>query len=109
MGMKFASKFIGALVVKHRLFELIEGVFNITSPAYTQKDGMESHNFCINEFAEVCLHAAAVPPPTGVSLVSSQYLISNKCTCRWFTFSWWGCLTRLAVVVLCVGWVVSAE
>eukprot|EP00983_Pelagomonas_calceolata_P124400 1161103-Pelagomonas_calceolata.AAC.11 len=30
-------------------------------------------------------------------LVSSQYLISIKCTCRWLTFSWWGCLTRLAV------------
>eukprot|EP00983_Pelagomonas_calceolata_P049885 1141697-Pelagomonas_calceolata.AAC.2 len=36
-------------------------------------------------------------------LVSSQYLISIKCTCRWFTSNWWGCLTRLAVVVLCVG------
>eukprot|EP00983_Pelagomonas_calceolata_P027077 851196-Pelagomonas_calceolata.AAC.1 len=33
-------------------------------------------------------------------LVSSQYLISIKCTCRLFTFSWWGCLTRLAVMAL---------
>eukprot|EP00983_Pelagomonas_calceolata_P024900 782956-Pelagomonas_calceolata.AAC.1 len=37
------------------------------------------------------------------SLVSSQYLISIKCTCRWSTFSRWGSLTRLAVVALNVG------
>eukprot|EP00983_Pelagomonas_calceolata_P021654 678179-Pelagomonas_calceolata.AAC.1 len=36
-------------------------------------------------------------------LVSSQYLISIKYACRWFTFSWWGSLARLAVVALSVG------
>eukprot|EP00983_Pelagomonas_calceolata_P023853 750976-Pelagomonas_calceolata.AAC.1 len=36
-------------------------------------------------------------------LASSQFLISIKCTCRWFTFCSWGCLSRLAVVVLSVG------
>eukprot|EP00983_Pelagomonas_calceolata_P028031 879596-Pelagomonas_calceolata.AAC.1 len=36
-------------------------------------------------------------------LVSSQFLTSIECTCRWFTFGWWACLTHLAVVVLSVG------
>eukprot|EP00983_Pelagomonas_calceolata_P007008 227954-Pelagomonas_calceolata.AAC.1 len=53
MGMKFASKFIGALVVKSRLFKLVEGVLSVAGPTNTQKDGDESYNCCINEFAEV--------------------------------------------------------
>eukprot|EP00983_Pelagomonas_calceolata_P005456 177625-Pelagomonas_calceolata.AAC.1 len=62
MGMKFASKFIGVLVVKSQLFKLVNGVLSIAGPTNTQKDNVESHNFCINEG----LHAAAVPPPTAV-------------------------------------------
>eukprot|EP00983_Pelagomonas_calceolata_P111745 1159813-Pelagomonas_calceolata.AAC.33 len=38
MGMKFANKFIGTLVVKSQLFKLVKGVFIITSPTDTQKD-----------------------------------------------------------------------
>eukprot|EP00983_Pelagomonas_calceolata_P122074 1160871-Pelagomonas_calceolata.AAC.4 len=58
MGMKFASEFIGALVIKSQLFKLVKGVISIAGPTNTQKDGVESHNFCI-----VCkdLHAADVP------------------------------------------------
>eukprot|EP00983_Pelagomonas_calceolata_P073454 1152141-Pelagomonas_calceolata.AAC.1 len=41
MGMKFASKFIGALVVKSKLFTLIKGVLPIAGPTNTQKDGVE--------------------------------------------------------------------
>uniref|UniRef100_A0A6S8PPB3 Uncharacterized protein n=1 Tax=Dunaliella tertiolecta TaxID=3047 RepID=A0A6S8PPB3_DUNTE len=55
MGMKFASKFIGALMVKSQLFKLVKGVLSVAGPTNTQKDGVESHNFCINEFAEVCM------------------------------------------------------
>jgi len=55
MHMKFASKFIGALVVKSQLFKLVKGVLSVAGPTNTQKDGVESHNFCINEFAEVCM------------------------------------------------------
>eukprot|EP00983_Pelagomonas_calceolata_P005910 195827-Pelagomonas_calceolata.AAC.1 len=64
MGMKFASEVIGALVVKFQLFKLVKGVLSTAGPSNTQKDGVKSHNFCIN----VCrgLHAAAVPPPTAV-------------------------------------------
>eukprot|EP00983_Pelagomonas_calceolata_P007946 259776-Pelagomonas_calceolata.AAC.1 len=51
MGMKFASKFIGALVIKSQLLKLVEGMLSVTGPTSTQKD---------------YLHAAAVPPPTAV-------------------------------------------
>eukprot|EP00983_Pelagomonas_calceolata_P030131 944059-Pelagomonas_calceolata.AAC.1 len=53
MGMKFASKFIGALMVKLHLFKLVKGVLSEAGPTNTQKDGVESNNFCINKFAEV--------------------------------------------------------
>eukprot|EP00983_Pelagomonas_calceolata_P011982 384760-Pelagomonas_calceolata.AAC.1 len=49
----------------------------------------------------VCCRCAASNCCQG--LVSSQYFISIKCICRWFTSSWWGCLTRLPRVILCVG------
>eukprot|EP00983_Pelagomonas_calceolata_P073487 1152157-Pelagomonas_calceolata.AAC.3 len=55
MGMKFASKFIGALVVKSHLFKLVKGVLSIAGPTNTQEDSVESHNFCNNEFGEVCM------------------------------------------------------
>eukprot|EP00983_Pelagomonas_calceolata_P080344 1155105-Pelagomonas_calceolata.AAC.6 len=55
MGMKFASKFIGALVVKSQLFKLIKGVFSVAGPTNTQKDGVEDHKFSINEFVEICM------------------------------------------------------
>eukprot|EP00983_Pelagomonas_calceolata_P005187 169368-Pelagomonas_calceolata.AAC.1 len=42
MGMKFASKFIGTLVVKSQLFKLVKGVFSVAGPTDTQKDGVES-------------------------------------------------------------------
>eukprot|EP00983_Pelagomonas_calceolata_P013809 442381-Pelagomonas_calceolata.AAC.1 len=51
MGMKFASKFNGTLVVKTQLFKLVKGMLSVTGPANTQKDDV---------------HAAAVPPPTVV-------------------------------------------
>eukprot|EP00983_Pelagomonas_calceolata_P068801 1150093-Pelagomonas_calceolata.AAC.1 len=51
MGMKFASKFIGALV-KSQLFKLVKDVLSVAGSTNTQKNGVESHNFCINEFAE---------------------------------------------------------
>eukprot|EP00983_Pelagomonas_calceolata_P005945 198007-Pelagomonas_calceolata.AAC.1 len=52
MSMKFASKFIGVLVVKSQSFKLVKGVLSVADPINTQKDGVESHNFSINEFAE---------------------------------------------------------
>eukprot|EP00983_Pelagomonas_calceolata_P016103 509229-Pelagomonas_calceolata.AAC.4 len=55
MGMKCLSKFIGALMVQSQLFKLFKGVLSLAGPTDTQKDGVESHNFCINEFAEVCM------------------------------------------------------
>eukprot|EP00983_Pelagomonas_calceolata_P064751 1148260-Pelagomonas_calceolata.AAC.1 len=55
MGMKVASEFIGALVVKSQLFKVVKGVLSVAGPTNTQMDGVESHNFCINEFAEVCM------------------------------------------------------
>eukprot|EP00983_Pelagomonas_calceolata_P079706 1154823-Pelagomonas_calceolata.AAC.2 len=75
MGMEFASKFIGALVVNSQLFKLVKGVLSVAGPTNTQKDGAESHNFCINEFAKVrpesaCCHCAASNCCPG--LVSSQ-------------------------------------
>eukprot|EP00983_Pelagomonas_calceolata_P020996 659704-Pelagomonas_calceolata.AAC.1 len=48
MGMKFASSFIGALVVKSQLFKLVKGVLGVAGSTNTQKDGVESHKFCIN-------------------------------------------------------------
>eukprot|EP00983_Pelagomonas_calceolata_P041468 1138085-Pelagomonas_calceolata.AAC.2 len=53
--MKFASKFIGALVVKFQSFKLVKGVLSVAGPTNTQKDVVESHNFSINGFAEVCM------------------------------------------------------
>eukprot|EP00983_Pelagomonas_calceolata_P003987 129702-Pelagomonas_calceolata.AAC.1 len=52
MGLEFASKFIGALVVKSQLFKLIKGVLSVVGPTNTQKDGVESHKFCINRLTE---------------------------------------------------------
>eukprot|EP00983_Pelagomonas_calceolata_P013124 419381-Pelagomonas_calceolata.AAC.1 len=95
----FASKFHGTVVVKFKLFELIKGVFSITSHTNAQENNMKSHSFCTGRSA--CCRCAASNCCPGP--MSSQHLISIKCTCRWFTFSRWGCLTRLAVVVLSVG------
>eukprot|EP00983_Pelagomonas_calceolata_P079214 1154571-Pelagomonas_calceolata.AAC.1 len=53
--MKFASKFIGALVVESQLFKLIQGVLSIAGPTNTQKDGVESHDLSTNELAEVSM------------------------------------------------------
>eukprot|EP00983_Pelagomonas_calceolata_P098660 1158374-Pelagomonas_calceolata.AAC.7 len=36
MGMKFASKFIGTLVVKSQLLKVVEGVLSVACPTYTQ-------------------------------------------------------------------------
>eukprot|EP00983_Pelagomonas_calceolata_P099118 1158423-Pelagomonas_calceolata.AAC.8 len=55
VGMKFTSKFIGAVVVKSQLFKLVKGVLSVAGPTNTQKDGVESHNYCIYEFVEVCM------------------------------------------------------
>eukprot|EP00983_Pelagomonas_calceolata_P012761 408050-Pelagomonas_calceolata.AAC.1 len=38
MGMKFASKFIGALVVKSQLLRLGKGVLCVAGPTNAQKD-----------------------------------------------------------------------
>eukprot|EP00983_Pelagomonas_calceolata_P031744 995761-Pelagomonas_calceolata.AAC.1 len=51
ISMQFASNFIGTLVVKSQLSELVKGMLNIKGPTNTQMDGMESYNFC-TEFAE---------------------------------------------------------
>eukprot|EP00983_Pelagomonas_calceolata_P033546 1050013-Pelagomonas_calceolata.AAC.1 len=53
--MKIASKVFGALVVKSQLFKLVKGVLSVAGSTNTQKDGVESHNLCINEFGEVCM------------------------------------------------------
>eukprot|EP00983_Pelagomonas_calceolata_P013920 445705-Pelagomonas_calceolata.AAC.1 len=55
MGMKLASKLIGGLVVNSQLFKLVKGVLSVAGPTNTQRDGVESHSFCTNEFAEVCM------------------------------------------------------
>eukprot|EP00983_Pelagomonas_calceolata_P133863 1162007-Pelagomonas_calceolata.AAC.9 len=55
MGLKFASKFSGTLVAQSQLFKLFKGVLSVALPTNIQKDGMENHNFCINEFAEFCM------------------------------------------------------
>eukprot|EP00983_Pelagomonas_calceolata_P050725 1142098-Pelagomonas_calceolata.AAC.6 len=73
MGMKFASKFIGALVVKSQLFKLAKGMLNVAGPTNTQKDGMKSLRFCTNKFAEVCAATYCCP-----GLMSSQYLNFNQ-------------------------------
>eukprot|EP00983_Pelagomonas_calceolata_P041867 1138237-Pelagomonas_calceolata.AAC.10 len=49
MGMEFASKFNGTLVINFQLHKLVKAVLSITSPTDTQKDD---------------LHAAAVLSPT---------------------------------------------
>eukprot|EP00983_Pelagomonas_calceolata_P058831 1145648-Pelagomonas_calceolata.AAC.2 len=80
MGMKFASKFIGVLMVKSQLFKLVKGVLSVAGPTNTQQDVVESHNFCINEFAlkrSACCRCAASNCCPG--LASSHYLISIKC------------------------------
>eukprot|EP00983_Pelagomonas_calceolata_P012933 412984-Pelagomonas_calceolata.AAC.1 len=41
MGMKFVSKFIGALVVKSQLFKPVKGALSVAGPTNTQKDGVE--------------------------------------------------------------------
>eukprot|EP00983_Pelagomonas_calceolata_P044793 1139457-Pelagomonas_calceolata.AAC.1 len=68
MGMQFASKLIGTLVVKIQLFKRVKGMCNIGGPTDAQKNGVENHEFCTYEFAG--LHAAAVqthvPPPALV-------------------------------------------
>eukprot|EP00983_Pelagomonas_calceolata_P135253 1162138-Pelagomonas_calceolata.AAC.6 len=40
VGMKFASKFDGTLVVKTQLGKLVKGMLSIAGPTNTQKDGM---------------------------------------------------------------------
>eukprot|EP00983_Pelagomonas_calceolata_P022696 714454-Pelagomonas_calceolata.AAC.1 len=55
MGMELVSKFDGTSVVQPQLLELVKGVFSVAGPTNTQKDGVKSHNFCINELAEVCM------------------------------------------------------
>eukprot|EP00983_Pelagomonas_calceolata_P027408 860793-Pelagomonas_calceolata.AAC.1 len=55
MGMKFLSKFIGPLMFQSKLFRLVQGMIGVAGPTNTQKESMESHNFSINEFAEVCM------------------------------------------------------
>eukprot|EP00983_Pelagomonas_calceolata_P040646 1137708-Pelagomonas_calceolata.AAC.2 len=54
-GMKSVSKFNGTSVVKSQLFKLVECMFCVTSSTNAQENGVESHNFCTNEFAEVCM------------------------------------------------------
>eukprot|EP00983_Pelagomonas_calceolata_P030348 952428-Pelagomonas_calceolata.AAC.1 len=36
VGMKFASRFNGTLVVKTQMFELVEGMLSVTGPTNTQ-------------------------------------------------------------------------
>eukprot|EP00983_Pelagomonas_calceolata_P089171 1157285-Pelagomonas_calceolata.AAC.6 len=55
MGMKLASKCIGTLMVKFQLFELIKGMLDVAGPTNTQKDGVQSHDFSTNKFAEFCM------------------------------------------------------
>eukprot|EP00983_Pelagomonas_calceolata_P081177 1155459-Pelagomonas_calceolata.AAC.4 len=55
MGMKFASKLNGALVVKSQLFTLAKGVLSVAGPTDTQKYGVESHNFCIGVLTKICM------------------------------------------------------
>eukprot|EP00983_Pelagomonas_calceolata_P022520 709422-Pelagomonas_calceolata.AAC.1 len=47
--------------------KLISGLFNIAGLTNTQEDGVESHDFCTNEFAEVCMlplcHLQLLPKP----------------------------------------------
>eukprot|EP00983_Pelagomonas_calceolata_P029874 935343-Pelagomonas_calceolata.AAC.1 len=45
-GHAVASKLIGTLVVKSQLFELVKGMLKTAGPTNTQKDGVESLNFC---------------------------------------------------------------
>eukprot|EP00983_Pelagomonas_calceolata_P008015 261283-Pelagomonas_calceolata.AAC.1 len=52
MGIKFGSKLINALLVKFQILTLVKGVLSVAGPNNTQKNSVESHNFCINEFAE---------------------------------------------------------
>eukprot|EP00983_Pelagomonas_calceolata_P046710 1140309-Pelagomonas_calceolata.AAC.1 len=101
MGMQFASKFIGTLpvVIRSQSLKLVKGMLKLAGPTNTQKDGVESHDSCTIEFA--CCRCAASNCCPG--LVSSQYLILIECTCCWFIFGFWGCLTQLAVVVLSEG------
>eukprot|EP00983_Pelagomonas_calceolata_P131602 1161794-Pelagomonas_calceolata.AAC.3 len=45
------NKLVGILYI----MGLKSGVLSVAGPTNTQKDGVESHNFCINESAEVCM------------------------------------------------------
>eukprot|EP00983_Pelagomonas_calceolata_P038838 1136940-Pelagomonas_calceolata.AAC.1 len=63
MGMKFASKFIGALVGKFQRLKLVKGVLSVSGSTNTQKDGVESHNCCTNEFALMILDFNKVHMP----------------------------------------------
>eukprot|EP00983_Pelagomonas_calceolata_P049809 1141674-Pelagomonas_calceolata.AAC.6 len=62
------NKVIGRLVVKSQSFKLVKDMLNIVGPTNTQKDVLESHNFCIHKFAEDMLFvrwrlAPLVEPP----------------------------------------------
>eukprot|EP00983_Pelagomonas_calceolata_P035329 1104947-Pelagomonas_calceolata.AAC.2 len=86
MGMKFASKLNGTLVVKFQLFKLVKGVLSLTGPTDTQKD-------------DICMplyRFQLLPRPSSFT----KFLISIKCTYR-FTLSCWGCLARVVVLDLC--------
>eukprot|EP00983_Pelagomonas_calceolata_P044640 1139386-Pelagomonas_calceolata.AAC.3 len=39
MGIEFASKLNGALVVKSQMLKLVKGMLSVTGPTNTQKDG----------------------------------------------------------------------
>eukprot|EP00983_Pelagomonas_calceolata_P033422 1046915-Pelagomonas_calceolata.AAC.1 len=71
MGMKLASKFNGTLVVQSQLFKLVEDMLRIISPTNTQENGIKSHRFCINEFAEVCM-----PPLCRLQLLSRPCVLT---------------------------------
>eukprot|EP00983_Pelagomonas_calceolata_P053276 1143237-Pelagomonas_calceolata.AAC.1 len=100
MGMQFARKFYGMLMVKSQLFKLVKGMLNIAGPTDTQEDGVESHDLRTNEFAEVCmlplcrLQLLSRPRVFTVLGFNSSAHATGLCLIG-------GCLTRLTVVVLC--------
>eukprot|EP00983_Pelagomonas_calceolata_P133393 1161961-Pelagomonas_calceolata.AAC.2 len=55
MGIKFTSKFSGALVVQHQLSQLMKGMLIKIRSTNAQENGMKSFNVRTNKFAEVCM------------------------------------------------------
>eukprot|EP00983_Pelagomonas_calceolata_P031396 984833-Pelagomonas_calceolata.AAC.1 len=55
MGMKSASKSIGALMVKSQSFKLVKSVLSVAGPTNTQKDGVKGQKFCINVLTKICM------------------------------------------------------